>query len=39
VKVKHVLFLGAALIGILYVAHMVMSHKGQQILPGIGLGH
>jgi hypothetical protein len=39
VKVKHLLFIGAAIIGILYVAHMMVSHKGQQILPGIGLGH
>jgi hypothetical protein len=37
VKVKHVLFLGAALIGILYVAHMLMSHQGQGVLPGLGI--
>lgn len=37
-KVKHVLFLGAAIIGVLYVAHMMVSHKGQSILPGLGLG-
>jgi hypothetical protein len=38
-KVKHVLILGLALVGLLYVGHMMMSHKGQQIVPGLGLGH
>jgi hypothetical protein len=36
-KAKHVLFLGLAVIGVLYVAHMMTSHQGQGILPGIGL--
>lgn len=36
-KVKHAIFLGAAIIGLLYVAHMLTSHQGQGILPGIGL--
>jgi hypothetical protein len=39
VKVKHVIFLGLAIIGVLYVAHMMTSHKGSQIIPGLGLGH
>jgi hypothetical protein len=37
VKVKHVLFLAAAVIGVLYVAHMLSAHQGQSILPGVGL--
>lgn len=36
-KVKHVLFLTAAVIGVLYVAHMLTSHQGQGILPGVGI--
>jgi hypothetical protein len=36
-KAKHVLFLTAAIIGILYVAHMLSAHQGQGILPGVGL--
>jgi hypothetical protein len=36
-KVKHVLFLAAAAIGVLYVAHMLTSHQGQSLLPGVGL--
>lgn len=38
-KVKHVLLLGAAAIGVLYVAHMMSAHQGSGILPGIGLGN
>jgi len=38
-KVRHLLFIGLAAVGILYVVHMMMSHKGQQIIPGLGLGH
>jgi hypothetical protein len=37
VKVKHLLFLGLAAIGVLYVAHMVTAHKGQSILGGLGI--
>lgn len=36
-KVWHFLFVGAALIGTLYVFHMVTAHQGKQILPGIGV--
>jgi hypothetical protein len=36
-KVRHVVFLAAALIGVLYVAHMLSAHKGQSILPGVGI--
>lgn len=36
-KVKHVLFLGLAAVGILYVAHMMTSHQGQNILGGLGI--
>ena len=36
-KLFHLMFLAVAAIGLLYVAHMMTSHKGSQILPGIGL--
>lgn len=36
-KAKHVLFLGLAIVGVLYVAHMLSAHQGQSILPGIGI--
>jgi hypothetical protein len=36
-KLFHLMFLVVAGIGLLYVAHMMTSHKGSQILPGIGL--
>jgi hypothetical protein len=39
VKVKHVLFIAIAAVGALYVVHMMTSHQGSGILPGIGLGH
>lgn len=38
-KTVHVLFILAALLGLLYVGHMLMSHRGSQILPGVGIGH
>jgi hypothetical protein len=38
-KVKHLFFIALAAVGVLYVAHMMSSHQGQQILPGLGLGH
>lgn len=38
-KVKHVALLALAVVGVLYVAHMMTSHKGSQIIPGLGLGH
>jgi hypothetical protein len=37
-KLIHVLFLGAAILGTLYVVHMMRSHQGQSILPGVGIG-
>lgn len=37
-KVKHLLLLGLALVGVLYVAHMTMSHQGQSLLGGLGIG-
>lgn len=36
-KLLHLGFLVVAAIGVLYVAHMMTSHKGSQILPGVGL--
>ncbi len=36
-KLMHVVFIGVALIGALYVVHMMTAHKGSQILPGVGL--
>jgi hypothetical protein len=39
VKIKHVALLALAVIGVLYVAHMMTSHKGSQIIPGLGLSH
>jgi hypothetical protein len=36
-KLIHALFVGAALIGALYVFHMYTAHQGSQILPGVGL--
>jgi hypothetical protein len=36
-KLVHVLGLGLAIVGLLYVGHMMMSHQGQKILPGIGV--
>lgn len=35
----HILFILAALIGLLYVAHMMLNHQGSKILPGVGIGH
>ena len=37
-KLIHVLFLLAAVVGALYVFHMIQHHQGQSILPGIGIG-
>jgi hypothetical protein len=37
-KVMHLFFIAVAAIGVLYILHMMTSHQGQQILPGIGLG-
>jgi hypothetical protein len=37
-KVKHLIFLGLAAVGVLYVAHMMASHQGQSILGGLGIG-
>jgi hypothetical protein len=37
VKLWHALVIGAAVIGALYVMHMMTSHKGSQILPGLGV--
>jgi len=37
-RLIHVLFLLAAVIGGLYVFHMVSHHQGQGILPGVGIG-
>jgi hypothetical protein len=37
-KTTHALLLVAAAVGVLYILHMMMSHQGQQILPGVGLG-
>jgi hypothetical protein len=39
VKVKHVALLTAAVVGVLYVAHMMTQHQGSSILSGIGLGN
>jgi len=36
-KVKHVLLLLVAAVGVLYVAHMLTSHQGENILPGVGI--
>lgn len=36
-KLMHVVFLGVALVGALYVVHMMTAHQGSQILPGVGL--
>lgn len=36
-KVKHVLFLSFAIIGLLYVWHCLSMHNGQGILPGVGI--
>ena len=36
-KLIHLGFLVVAAIGGLYLFHMVTSHQGSQILPGIGL--
>jgi hypothetical protein len=37
-KVKHLFWIGLGVIGLLYVGHMMMSHQGQGILPGLGIG-
>jgi hypothetical protein len=37
-KLIHILFLLAAILGVLYVVHMMRSHQGQSILPGVGIG-
>lgn len=36
-KLVHIVFIGIAAVGALYLFHMMTSHKGSQILPGIGL--
>lgn len=36
-KLLHVVFLSVAAVGVLYLFHMMTSHQGSQILPGIGL--
>lgn len=36
-KLLHILFILAALIGGLYVFHMMTQHQGAKILPGVGL--
>jgi hypothetical protein len=36
-KVWHLMFLAAAVLGALYVYHMTTSHQGSGILPGVGL--
>jgi hypothetical protein len=37
-KLLHVIFIVAAAVGVLYVGHMITSHQGSQILPGVGIG-
>jgi hypothetical protein len=38
VKVKHLIFLALAVVGVLYVVHMMTNHQGSSILSGIGIG-
>jgi hypothetical protein len=37
INLIHVAFLSFAAIGTLYIIHMVTSHKGESILPGLGI--
>ena len=36
-KLLHIAFVALVAVGALYVFHMVSSHQGQQILPGLGI--
>lgn len=36
-KTWHWVVLIFAIVGIMYVGHMMMNHKGSQILPGVGV--